>query len=209
MRLACCVLPLLPLLPPLLLLPSLLLPSSALAANDTATCGRAKRSLAFPKGSSFVLTVTLLKAVQVRVPSNWNLDMEFDVSWPIPAGTSALTAGERRRPSRGRQPHRRQRRQLYANLELALDSQGLPGSQCVLRAICEARFMLNPAGLSLVEDLLRVVFSYPSASASRRSVRDAYDNASVTRTDCDLAYPCPFSLLDMLLNYQNDVSTGK
>ncbi|XP_011499296.1 PREDICTED: uncharacterized protein LOC105363327 [Ceratosolen solmsi marchali] len=164
---------------------------------------RKKRSMTFPKGSAFVLTTTLLKSIQIRQPTNWNLDLEFDMIWPIPEGVDV------RKPLTMRRsiwPHRRQRRELYANFESALDSQGLPGSQCILRTICESKFILNPPGISLIEDILRVIFSYPRSTTT---IHDDYDKAHLTKLDCDIMYPCPCSLLDLLLNYHNDVEKYK
>ncbi|XP_003423858.1 uncharacterized protein LOC100678985 [Nasonia vitripennis] len=174
---------------------------------------RRKRALTFPKGSAFVMTMSMVKSIQLRVPANWNLDIEFDVIWPLPVGLSALprkptTTTTTRRPAPVRwrpvdvywEPHRRHRRELYANFELALDSQGIPGKRCIMHAICEAKLVLNPPGLSLVEDVLRVIFSYP---ASLNATSDHYDRAYHHRSDCDSTYPCPFSLLHLLLNYNN------
>ena len=41
--------------------------------------------------------------------------------------------------------------------------------------------------------------SYPTMNSPL--VYDAYDKAHATPDDCDAAYPCPFSILDVLLNY--------
>lgn len=63
------------------------------------------------------MTLTLLKAIQLNEPKNWNLDLEFDMIWPIPSQED-LKKVTTRRPSKLK---RRHRRELYANLELALD----------------------------------------------------------------------------------------
>lgn len=63
------------------------------------------------------MTLTLLKAIQLTEPKNWNLDLEFDMIWPIPSQED-LRKAMKRRPSKLK---RRHRRELYANLELALD----------------------------------------------------------------------------------------
>ncbi|XP_014207332.1 uncharacterized protein LOC106638591 [Copidosoma floridanum] len=164
--------------------------------DEPAGCSsaRKKRSLTFPKGTNFVLTTSIVKAIQLKEPANWNLDLEFDMIWPIPKGPDAM----RRPPPTGW--HRRHRRELYSNFALALDSQGVPGKQCVLRAICEAQSVLNPPGVSLVEDLIRVVFSYPLAGLEH----DVYD-AAARADDCASRYrDCRFSILHLLLGLDEE-----
>ncbi|KAJ8688553.1 hypothetical protein QAD02_024348 [Eretmocerus hayati] len=172
------------------------------------------------------LTTAIIKPIQLNQPKNWNLDCDFDMDWPVPGGIlrpmpppkptttgkpmvmpprrSVWTAG--RRPIAWPQRrHRRHRRQLYANVERALDSQGFPGNLCVLRAICEAKSVLSPPGVSLVEDLLRVIFRYPSEDGS--SALDDYAAAYSDETSqCDEAYPCPFSIVDLLLSHESSSS---
>lgn len=63
------------------------------------------------------ITLSLLKAIQITEPSNWNLDLEFDTIWPIPSQED-LRKTVIKRPSKLK---RRHRRELYANLELALN----------------------------------------------------------------------------------------
>ncbi|XP_011153751.1 uncharacterized protein LOC105191795 [Harpegnathos saltator] len=155
------------------------------------TSPRRRRELAFPKGSAFVATLTLLKSIQITEPSNWNLDLEFDMIWPIPSQED-LRRTVLGRPAKLK---RRHRRELYANFESALNSRNLPGRLCILRAICEAETVLSPPGFSLIEDAIRVILrNFEDADN-----RDCYDVAYRRRTDCEVAYPCPFSLLRLLL----------
>ncbi|KAK2586390.1 hypothetical protein KPH14_010677 [Odynerus spinipes] len=152
---------------------------------------RRRRSLVFPKGSAFVTTISMLKAIMVQEPPNWNVVAEFDVIWPIPSQ-------ENFRKNVFRKPwliKRRHRRELYANLETALKSQNLPGRQCVLRTICEAASILNEPDLSFVEKVLRVVFS----NSEDVEKTDCYDVAYRKGRDCHMEYPCPFSFIELLL----------
>ncbi|KAL7304421.1 hypothetical protein TKK_0003219 [Trichogramma kaykai] len=175
-------------------------------SHETKTTGniRKKRQLTFPSGSNFITTASIVKPIPTKLPSAWNLLLEMDVVWPIAPKKeepkAKLTIGKAgRRPQMGKHHRRRrQRRDLYSNFELALDKQGFPGNQCVLRSICEAKFALNPPGVSLVEDLLRVVLSNDSSSSS-----DIYDVAFRTQSDCDSAFPCPFSLLSAILHFKD------
>ncbi|XP_076237896.1 uncharacterized protein LOC143181399 [Calliopsis andreniformis] len=151
-----------------------------------------RRRLTFPKGSAFVMTVSSLQSIQLPLPTNWYLDFEFDVIWPIPTEDNIRKKYFVRKPWMVK---RRHRRELYANFEAALNSRDLPGRQCVLRTICEARTLLNPPGVSFIEDVIRVILS----NVEDVDDVDSYDNAYRTKAPCDLAYSCPFSILKLLL----------
>ncbi|XP_043789641.1 uncharacterized protein LOC122713347 [Apis laboriosa] len=120
-----------------------------------------RRRLAFPQGSTFVLTGSILQPIPVRLPSNWNLVFEFDMIWPIPT-TEDYKRKKKYKKYKRRQwmVKRRHRRELYATFEMALNSQNLPGRECTLRTICEARTLLSPPGDSFVEDALRLILRY-------------------------------------------------
>ncbi|XP_033231742.1 uncharacterized protein LOC117182746 [Belonocnema kinseyi] len=174
---------------------------------------RSKRALVFPKGSAFVMTLSALKTIPIK-GFTWNQLHEFDVVWPI------QSAADKPKPKLKQQPklklkypmrkpyyrtsnwnNRRHRRELYSTLELALENYDLPGKTCILRTICEAKTLLNPSGESLIEDLLRVILSNPIKS---KKSMDDYDLAHQMKEDCDLTYPCPFSLLNFFLNYNGN-----
>ncbi|XP_033338294.2 uncharacterized protein LOC117227281 [Megalopta genalis] len=169
--------------------------------NDTILSGPGQRSpetlsrrrrLTFPKGSAFVMTVSLLQSIQLPLPSSWYLDFEFDTIFPIQTQDSPKKKHFFRKPWLVK---RRHRRELYANFEAALDSQNLPGRQCVLRTICEAKTLLSPPGDSFIEDAIRLILS--NVEDTEKS--DSYDAAYRTSTPCHVAYFCPFSLLRLLL----------
>ncbi|XP_014604915.1 PREDICTED: uncharacterized protein LOC106787233 [Polistes canadensis] len=160
-------------------------------SSEESLVRRRRSSLVFPKGSAFVTTVAMLKAIMVKEPPNWNLIYEFDVIWPIPSE-------ENFRKNFYRKPwliKRRHRREIYNNFEMALNSQNLPGRQCVLRTICEAATILNQPGLSLVEKALKVILG----NSEDVEDTDYYDLAYRKGTGCNLEYPCPFSFLQLLL----------
>ncbi|XP_031774932.1 uncharacterized protein LOC100864580 [Apis florea] len=157
-----------------------------------------RRRLAFPQGSTFVMTGSILQPIPVQLPSNWNLVFEFDVIWPIPTTEDYQKKKYKKKyKKRPWMVKRRHRRELYATFEMALNSQNLPGRECTLRTICEARTLLGPPGDSFVEDALRLILS--NVDDVRRV--DSYDVAYRTETPCDLAYPCPVSLLKLLLSH--------
>ncbi|XP_016911691.2 uncharacterized protein LOC107994562 isoform X2 [Apis cerana] len=158
-----------------------------------------RRRLAFPQGSTFVVTASILQPIPVKLPSNWNMVFEFDVIWPIPTTEDYKKKYKNKYKYKRRQwmVKRRHRRELYATFEMALNSQNLPGRECTLRTICEARTLLSPPGDSFVEDALRLILS--NVDNVRRV--DSYDVAYRTETPCEVAYPCPVSLLKLLLSH--------
>ncbi|XP_028981852.1 uncharacterized protein LOC107036711 [Diachasma alloeum] len=159
---------------------------------------RSRRYLAFPKSSSFVVTLTGLKSIQVKEPTNWNLDLEFDMIWPIPSETVKKLPKKPMKKFYSRL--RRHKRDLYSNIEISLNRLGLPGRDCMLRTICEARGFLYPPGVSFIDDLLRVILSHGEHSAGEL---DLYDVAYKSAEECDIQYKCPISFLQFLLN--NDI----
>lgn len=172
---------------------------------------------------------------------------EFDVIWPIPTTEDYKRKKYKKYKRRQWMVKRRHRRELYATFETALNrykqvyqriftslslkgnlpfSQNLPGRECTLRTICEARTLLSPPGDSFVEDALRLILRYdiccevssnlpiylflPSSLflsffffSNVDNVRrvDSYDVAYRTETPCEVAYPCPVSLLKLLLSH--------
>ncbi|XP_076683162.1 uncharacterized protein LOC143376568 [Andrena cerasifolii] len=167
--------------------------------NDTDLPGQSspailsrRRRLTFPKGSAFVMTVSMLQSIQLPLPSNWYMDFEFDSIWPIPSQENFRKKFRVKRPWMVK---RRHRRELYSNFETALNSRSLPGRQCVLRTICETKALLSPPGFSFIEDVVRLVLS----NVEDVDQADSYDIAYKTTAACDVAYPCPFSFLKLLL----------
>ncbi|XP_031843982.1 uncharacterized protein LOC116431949 [Nomia melanderi] len=156
------------------------------------TLSRRRRALTFPKGSAFVITVSTLQSVLYPMPASWYLDFEFDTIWPIPTQENTKKKYLFKRPWIIK---RRHRRELYANFETALNSQNLPGRECVLRTICEAKTLLSPPGVSFVEDVIRLILS--NIEDTRKI--DHYDIAYRTSAHCEEAYACPFSFLQLLL----------
>ncbi|CAK9811602.1 hypothetical protein ANTQUA_LOCUS6879 [Anthophora quadrimaculata] len=153
-----------------------------------------RRRLTFPKGSTFVLTASILQPVQVKLPSNWNLDFEFDVIWPILPPENFRKKFYVKRPWMVK---RRHRRDLYATIESALNSRNLPGRLCILRTICEAKMLLSPPGVSFIEDAIRLILS--NVENVKKEEVDSYDVAYRTNEPCEDAYPCPVSFLRLLL----------
>ncbi|XP_034935140.1 uncharacterized protein [Chelonus insularis] len=168
--------------------------------NFTKVLDRKKRHLVLPKSTSFVLTLTGLKAIQVKEPTNWNLDLEFDMIWPIPQDEKNKNKERKKNNKKMIKKNyyklRRHKRDFYDTFEAALSRLGLPGKNCVLRTICEAKTFLHPPGISFIDDLLRVILSHEE----NMKHLDSYDFAYKTRGNCGNIYKCPVSLLHLLLN---------
>ncbi|KOC67805.1 hypothetical protein WH47_12135 [Habropoda laboriosa] len=153
-----------------------------------------RRRLTFPKGSTFVLTTSILQPVQLKLPSNWNMDFEFDMIWPILPPENFRKKFYVKRPWLVK---RRHRRDLYATFESALNSRNLPGRLCILRTICEAKTLLSPPGVSFIEDAIRLILS--NVENVKKEEEDSYDVAYRNNAPCEDAYPCPVSFLRLLL----------
>ncbi|XP_057331709.1 uncharacterized protein LOC130671677 [Microplitis mediator] len=154
---------------------------------------RKRRHLVFPKSTTFVMTVTGLKSIQVKEPTNWNLDLEFDMIWPIPDDN----VDKKIIKKKSNHKLRRHKRDFYNTFELALDRLGFSGKNCILRTICESKMFLQPPGISFLDDLLRVILSHEENQGNNP---DEYDTAYKSISDCNKIYECPISLLELFLN---------
>lgn len=96
---------------------------------------------------------------------------------------------------------------------------------CILRAVCDSKRFLLPPGYSMIQDILRVIFTYVflfplviqkfqiNLSFGNRlrfptinGLQDDYSRimASDYQTcDKDIHHKCPFSILDWVLNSKN------
>ncbi|XP_058792439.1 uncharacterized protein LOC131664956 isoform X1 [Phymastichus coffea] len=100
---------------------------------------------------------------------------------------------------------RRHRRDLYGKLEVVIDAMGFHGRSCVLRALCEASQRFVPRGNSLLEEMMRIVFTlplkklFPSEPPEHHTYAEAH-RAGQRGDDCLGMFPrCSFSLIDMAL----------
>ncbi|XP_011304130.1 uncharacterized protein [Fopius arisanus] len=111
---------------------------------------------------------------------------------------------------------RRHRRELYNKLEVIMNAMGFQGRTCVLRALCEASQRLMPKGATLVEEMMRIVFSLPlkrmllSHEPLEHHTYTEAHRAGHRGTRCDAMFTgCPFSLIDMALGkYSSETLYG-
>ncbi|GFG34797.1 hypothetical protein Cfor_10372 [Coptotermes formosanus] len=129
-------------------------PDDCVNGTSTHTHSRRKRYVVFPEGSTYSVAFCL----QWGLFSNDNNIFTEAVNWALSYDLPNATI---RTPDTKRLvvPYilRRNRRDLYQSLEVAMNSAGLEGRTCIERGLCEAAQRLKPRG-SLGEEILRVVF---------------------------------------------------
>ncbi|XP_076237895.1 uncharacterized protein LOC143181398 [Calliopsis andreniformis] len=100
---------------------------------------------------------------------------------------------------------RRHRRDLYSKLETIMNAMNFDGRTCVLRALCEASRRLMPKGNTLVEEMMRISFSFPlkrlfSFEPKEHHAYGRAHKAGHEGHDCASMFAgCSFSLIDMAL----------
>ncbi|CAK9806996.1 hypothetical protein ANTPLA_LOCUS5112 [Anthophora plagiata] len=100
---------------------------------------------------------------------------------------------------------RRHRRELYSKLENVMNAMNFDGRTCVLRALCEASQRLMPKGNTLVEEMMRISFSFPlkrlfSYEPEEHHAYSSAHKAGYEGHNCAAMFAgCSFSLIDMAL----------
>ncbi|XP_076682203.1 uncharacterized protein LOC143376159 [Andrena cerasifolii] len=108
---------------------------------------------------------------------------------------------------------RRHRRDLYNKLETIMNAMKLDGRTCVLRALCEASQRLMPKGNTLVEEMMRISFTFPlkrlfSLEPEEHHAYSRAHRAGHEGQDCAGMFSgCSFSLIDMALGKYDAAST--
>ncbi|XP_017968462.1 uncharacterized protein LOC108659845 [Drosophila navojoa] len=93
----------------------------------------------------------------------------------------------------------RDRRQLFENFGAFGKHLGIETKACILRAICDSKRLLLPPGYSMLQDIVRVIFTLPTISG----VEDDYSRIMrMTAEDCDkhFKHGCKLNLLGWLLD---------
>ncbi|XP_015439516.1 PREDICTED: uncharacterized protein LOC107194410 [Dufourea novaeangliae] len=100
---------------------------------------------------------------------------------------------------------RRHRRDLYNKLETIMNAMNFDGRTCVLRALCEASQRLMPKGNTLVEEMMRISFSFPLKRLFLFEPEEHHTYGKAHKAghegeDCASMFAgCSFSLIDMAL----------
>ncbi|KYQ53408.1 hypothetical protein ALC60_07474 [Trachymyrmex zeteki] len=155
------------------------------------TLSRPKRYLIFPEGCNFQLVYCLTIGAYGR-DGDLVLGLTAALAWELPNKVNSKISNLL---------HRRSRSVVYPKMEAFLQSTGLDGRSCVMRALCEAG-QRDPAQIgtgSFVQELLHTIFTLPKDGAKfERSEDHAYDRAYETSGDCERLYPtCQHSIYDM------------
>ncbi|XP_022129821.2 uncharacterized protein LOC111003549 [Pieris rapae] len=83
--------------------------------------------------------------------------------------------------------HRNSRAELYQKLETLISALGSDGRQCVLRKLCESSRARGQG--TFLQELLRVVFTFPKDKNSSIEEHKLYDQAHDPSKDCEIMYP--------------------
>ncbi|KAH8246813.1 hypothetical protein KR032_000505 [Drosophila birchii] len=92
----------------------------------------------------------------------------------------------------------RDRRQLFEHFDGFSKLLGIDAKACVLRAICDSKRLLLPRGYSMIQDIVRLVFTLPTLSG----VEDDYSRIMhMDADDCDRQFrdSCKLNLLAWLI----------
>ncbi|XP_020288850.1 uncharacterized protein LOC109857178 [Pseudomyrmex gracilis] len=152
---------------------------------------RPKRYLIFPQGSNLQLVYCLTIGAYGR-DGDLVVGLTAALAWELPSKVDSKISNLL---------HRRSRSVVYPKMEAFLQSIGLDGRFCVMRALCEAG-QRDPAQVgtgSFVQELLHAIFTLPKDNGRfERSEDRAYDSAYKTGGNCGQLYPtCRYSIYDM------------
>ncbi|KAK3911248.1 Glutamate--tRNA ligase [Frankliniella fusca] len=166
---------------------------------------RQRRYLTFPEGATFNLALCMSNKARVLADTGiFTEGVAWGCSYDLPNNTQALaSAGAGVEPgAAGALLRRKDRTDLYRRVERAVDSAGLDGHLCMLRAVCEAENMLSPRA-HLVMEMLRIALAMPLDHVTAREPQHHRDyimarHNGLHGVDCGEVYPqCPISLLGL------------
>ncbi|XP_055838148.1 uncharacterized protein LOC129906411 [Episyrphus balteatus] len=184
------------------------------AEKDTRILSRKRRFLSFPEGSSFAASICMT----IGVIGNPVLEyMSWAVNWGIAYDLPNQTWVRQHKHgfSNSLDAHNtkvRYRRDLYEGIELAMDSMGFNGRDCISRTLCESSNFLKDRSGNMVEEIVKLIFSFPRHKGALYHHNNGdnmhhYDKAYYNNNnngdlnyDCQQKYPnCHFSLLELAL----------
>ncbi|XP_075144862.1 uncharacterized protein LOC142219954 [Haematobia irritans] len=170
---------------------------------------RRRRYVAFPEGSS--VSAAICMTLGVIGNSNFlSSSINWGVAYDLPTYEWAREHANGFSSETKVMAQRRSRRELYGKLELIIDKMGYPGRTCISRALCESvkfiRSLPHRKG-NMVEELIKIIFRFPSHQLTTEEPEDHHHYAHVQRRarrnsniDCELEYSeCNISLLDLVL----------
>ncbi|KAF4519438.1 hypothetical protein B566_EDAN008665 [Ephemera danica] len=164
--------------------------------EQTKTLSRKKRFLIFPDGAGLSVVYCLTWGTYLQTDIfTWG--QTLGIGFELPTNSSFFLADHT-----SAQLHRMERRDVYSKLQILLDSKGMNGRSCVLRAVCEAAKRTEPG--SFLDTILRAVFTFPLSEGKREasdSEHQEFDDAQWrgwTNQDCGQVYSeCSTSLIKL------------
>ncbi|XP_061400302.1 uncharacterized protein LOC133336026 [Musca vetustissima] len=193
------------------LLSGAILWSEAFSTGNTtrSVLSRRRRYVAFPEGSSVSAAICMIIGVISKPTDFLTSSVNWGVAYDLPSFEWARqhSNGFSNKPKAVVQ--RRSRRDLYQKLEIIVDNMGFPGTDCISRALCESgQFLKDIPKIkgNMVEELIKIIFSFPSEELTREESAEhhhyahVYRRAKRSRIDCSVEYAgCQISLLDLIL----------
>ncbi|XP_044577618.1 uncharacterized protein LOC123260539 [Cotesia glomerata] len=153
---------------------------------------RQKRYLIFPQGSNVQLVYCLTIGAFAPSPDQIVVGMTAALAWELPSQVDKKIT---------KLLHRRTRSLVFPKIEAFLQSAGLDGRACVMRAICEARNRDNDkVGTgTFVQEVLHAIFRLRNDGNNfDKSEHKIYDLAHVTKMNCAQEYPsCRHSIYEL------------
>ncbi|XP_078052407.1 uncharacterized protein LOC144478421 [Augochlora pura] len=143
---------------------------------------RQKRYLIFPEGSNLQLVFCLTVGTYAR-ENDVVMGMTAALAWELPSKVDNKIS---------ELLHRRSRSVLYPKIEALLQSTGIDGRACVMRALCEAaqRDPSDYGKRTLVQELLHAIFTLPEDGGTFEREEDrAYEDAFRSTENCGRLYP--------------------
>ncbi|XP_008553246.1 uncharacterized protein LOC103575295 [Microplitis demolitor] len=153
---------------------------------------RQKRYLIFPRGSNVQLVYCLTIGAFAGKPDNVVVGMTAALAWELPSEVDKKIT---------KLLHRRTRSVIFPKIEALLQSAGLDGRACVMRAICEAanRDSDKIGSGTFIQELLHVIFRLRNDGNNFDKSQDKiYDFTHQSKMNCAQEYPtCRHSIYEL------------
>ncbi|XP_043677023.1 uncharacterized protein LOC122633318 [Vespula pensylvanica] len=149
---------------------------------------RQKRYLIFPEGSNLQLVYCLTIGAYGR-NDDLVMGLTAALAWELPSKVDSKISDLL---------HRRSRSVMFPKVEAFLQSTGIDGRSCVMKALCEAG-QRHPSQIgkgTFVQELLHVIFTLPRDGGRFECSEDRpYERAYQNGGNCEKLYPtCKHSI---------------
>ncbi|XP_013110047.2 uncharacterized protein LOC106088885 [Stomoxys calcitrans] len=89
----------------------------------------------------------------------------------------------------------RERRQIFDQLEAVGKLFKINMKSCIQRAMCEITTQLKPFGMSLMDDLIRIILTVPPTAAANDDYKHRYSNVNCAHR---FSVSCPYRVIEFL-----------